>query len=196
MIQLQFLNKLLVEKNPALLTLNNIDESFFSEYSDEYNYIKSHLDLYGRIPDVTTFLNEFPDFDIIKVDESTNFLVDELYRDKNRRFLAKVFNKVRTLLNEGKTDAAMQVYLSAQSEALSAKHLDSIDIFKDTSRYDAYLEKCNDFNKFYIKTGFKELDEIIGGWDRQEELATIAARTNMGKSWIWLRCAIAAMKQG
>ena len=67
MIQLQFLNKLLVEKNPALLTLNNIDESFFSEYSDEYNYIKSHLDLYGRIPDVTTFLNEFPDFDIIKV---------------------------------------------------------------------------------------------------------------------------------
>lgn len=196
MIQLQFLNKLLVEKNPALLTLNNIDESFFSEYSDEYNYIKSHLDLYGRIPDITTFLNEFPDFDIIKVDESTNFLVDELYRDKNRRFLAKVFNKVRTLLNEGKTDAAMQVYLSAQSEALSAKHLDSIDIFKDTSRYDAYLEKCNDFNKFYIKTGFKELDEIIGGWDRQEELATIAARTNMGKSWILLKCAIAAMEQG
>lgn len=196
MIQLQFLNKLLVEKNPALLTLNNIDESFFSEYSDEYNYIKSHLDLYGRIPDVTTFLNEFPDFDIIKVDESTNFLVDELYRDKNRRFLAKVFNKVRTLLNEGKTDDAMQVYLSAQSEALSAKHLDSIDIFKDTSRYDAYLEKCNDFNKFYIKTGFKELDEIIGGWDRQEELATIAARTNMGKSWILLKCAIAAMEQG
>ena len=59
MIQLQFLNKLLVEKNPALLTLNNIDESFFSEYSDEYNYIKSHLELYGRIPDVTTFLNEY-----------------------------------------------------------------------------------------------------------------------------------------
>ena len=90
----------------------------------------------------------------------------------------------------------MQVYLSAQSDALSAKHLDSIDIFKDTSRYDAYLEKCNDFNKFYIKTGFKELDEIIGGWDRQEELATIAARTNMGKSWILLKCAIAAMEQG
>ena len=71
-----------------------------------------------------------------------------------------------------------------------------VDIFKDTSRYDAYLEKCNDFNKFYIKTGFKELDEIIGGWDRQEELATIAARTNMGKSWILLKCAIAAMEQG
>ena len=31
---------------------------------------------------------------------------------------------------------------------------------------------------------------------RQEELATIAARTNQGKSWLLLKCAIAAAEQG
>lgn len=196
MIQLQVLNKLLTEQDSSLLILNNIDESFFSDYTNEYKFIKQHLDLYGKIPDVITFLDKFPNFDIIKVSEDSNFLIDELYRDKNKRFLAKIFNKVRNLLNEGKTDEAMQIYMNAQSEVASAKHLDTVDILKDTSRYDAYLDRCNDYNKFYIKTGFPELDEIIGGWDRQEELATIAARTNMGKSWLLLKCAIAAMEQG
>ena len=196
MIQLQVLNKLLTEQDSSLLILNDIDESFFSDYTNEYKFIKQHLDLYGKIPDVITFLDKFPNFDIIKVSEDSNFLIDELYRDKNKRFLAKIFNKVRNLLNEGKTDEAMQIYMNAQSEVASAKHLDTVDILKDTSRYDAYLDRCNDYNKFYIKTGFPELDEIIGGWDRQEELATIAARTNMGKSWLLLKCAIAAMEQG
>lgn len=74
--------------------------------------------------------------------------------------------------------------------------LESTDIFKDVSRYDAYVERCNDFNKYYVSTGFKELDQVLGGWDRQEELATIIARTNQGKSWLLLKCAIAAAEQG
>ena len=37
---------------------------------------------------------------------------------------------------------------------------------------------------------------MIGGWDRQEELATIVARTNMGKSWVLLKCAVAAAQTG
>ena len=67
--------------------------------------------------------------------------------------------------------------------------LQCVDILKDTSRYEAYVERTKDFNKFYIKTGFPELDKIIGGWDREEELGTIVARTNYGKSWILLKSA-------
>ena len=79
---------------------------------------------------------------------------------------------------------------------MKAKHLDSVDIIHDTSRYDSYVDRCNDFNKFYVKTGFPELDKLIGGWERQEELATIAARPGVGKSWVLLKCAIAAVEQG
>ena len=79
---------------------------------------------------------------------------------------------------------------------VTAKHLESVDIFKDLSRYDAYVERSQDYSKFYVKTGFPELDEVIGGWDRKEEYATIMARTNKGKSWILLKTAIAAAQQG
>ena len=103
---------------------------------------------------------------------------------------------MRELLNSNKVDEAMKVYLTASQDAVKATHLDSIDIIHDTSRYDKYIDKCQDFDKFYIKTGFKELDALIGGWDRYEELATIAARPGVGKSWVALKVAIAAAEQG
>ena len=196
MIQLQYLNRILDSGDTSLILLNNLDESFFSDYREEFNFIKNHIDTYNRVPDKVTFLSKFDKFDIIDVKENNNYLLDALYEDKNKRLLASTFNKVRNLLNEGKTDEALSVYTSSVEDAVKAKHLDCVDILKDNSRYDAYLERCNDFNKFYVRTGFKELDEIIGGWDRQEELATIAARTNQGKSWILLKCAISAAEQG
>lgn len=196
MIQLQALNKILDTQDASFIILNNINDEFFSDYKNEFNFIKEHLDTYSCVPDKATFLSKFPDFDIIQVNESPNYIIDALYEDKNRRALAAIFNKVRKLLNDGKTDEAMNLYTSAASSMATARHLNSVDILKDTSRYDAYVERCEDFKKFYIKTGFPELDEIIGGWDRQEELVTIAARTNMGKSWLLLKCALAAVEQG
>ena len=44
MIQLQFLNKLLDCQDPSLILVNNLDESFFSDYKSEYRFIKDHLD--------------------------------------------------------------------------------------------------------------------------------------------------------
>ena len=196
MIQLQAINKILDSRDASFIIINNITEEFFSDYPNEFRFIKEHLDTYSQIPDKATFLSKFPDFDIIQVNESTNYIVDALYEDKNKRELAKVFNKIRNLLNNNQTEEAMTLYTTAASSMVKAKHLDSIDIFKDTSRYNAYVERCEDFKKYYVKTGFKELDDIIGGWDRQEELVTIAARTNMGKSWLLLKCALAAVEQG
>lgn len=196
MIQLQYINKLLDSEDTSLILLNNLDDSFFSDYKEEFHYIKKHIDDYGKVPDKVSFLSKFPEFDIIEVKEDNNYLLNALYEDKNKRLLAATFNKVRNLLNEGKTEEALEVYTSSADIAIKAKHLDSVDILRDTSRYEAYLERCDDFNKYYVRTGFKELDEIIGGWDRQEELATIAARTNQGKSWLLLKFAIAAVEQG
>lgn len=90
----------------------------------------------------------------------------------------------------------MQLYTSASNDMIKGISLQSVDIIQDVSRYDDYVDKCNDFNKFYIRTGFKELDDIIGGWDKNEELATIVARPGVGKSWILLKTAVSALEQG
>ena len=196
MIQLQMLNRILQSRNTALITVNNLTSDYFSEYKSEFDFIKNHLDQYGNIPDLETFLSRFSTFDVIDVKESDNYLLDALYENRNQRELASVFNKVRSLIMNNKTDEAMSLYLTASQNIVKGVHLDSVDIIHDKSRYDRYLEKCNDFNKYYVSTGFSELDEIIGGWDRHEELATIAARSGIGKSWLLLFVAVAAAKQG
>ena len=196
MIQLQVLNRIINEQDSSILLLNNLNQEYFSDYPNEYNFIKNHLTQYGKIPDQVSFLNKFPDFTVLEVNEPTTYLVNELYSDYNTRFLAKTFNQVRKLLNEGKTEEAMRLYTTAADDMVKAVHLESVDILSDTSRYDDYVERCNDFAKYYVKTGFKELDQLIGGWDKFEELATIAARPGVGKSWVLIKVALAALEQG
>lgn len=196
MIQLQVLNKILGSGDTSLLLLNNLNSDFFSDYSKEFKFIKSHIDSYGNCPDLATFVNKFPDFDVIEVKESSKYLIDELYNDYNKRKLASVFNKVRDYINSGRIDEAMSLYTSASSDILQSTHLECVDIFKDTSRYDSYVDRCSDYNKYYVKTGFPELDALIGGWDKLEELATIAARPGVGKSWILHKISVAAAEQG
>ena len=101
MIQLQFLNKLIKTKNASLLTVNNLNHEFFSDYINEYRFIQSHLDQYGTIPDVETFVNKFPDFDVLEVGETDKYLLDALYEDRNKRVIAKAYNKVRENLQNG-----------------------------------------------------------------------------------------------
>ena len=196
MIQTQFLNYLLSTKDSSLLLVNNIDKEFFSDYPEEYEFITEHLNNYGNIPDITTFASRFPDFDFISVTEPPNYLIDRLYEDRNARKLSSLFNKIRQQYNDGDIDLAMNTYLSSTDDIAKAKHIESVDLLKDHSRYDDFIDRADDWKKFFVKTGFPELDEIIGGWDRQEELATIVARSNQGKSWILLKCACAAAEQG
>lgn len=196
MIQLQVLNRILDTKDTSLLLMNNLNEDFFSDYKEEYRWLKWHIDTYGTCPDMYSFVDRFPNFDVIKVEESDKYLVEELYNDYNKRKLAKVFNKIRDLLNQGKTDEAVRVYTSASSDVLQSTSLDSVSIFEDNKRYYDYVERTKDFGQFYIHTGFKELDDAIGGWDRREELATIVARPGVGKSWVLHKIALAAAEQG
>ena len=196
MVQVQVLNKILQDKDSSLILLNNLTQEYFSDYPNEFNFIKSHLTQYGTIPDQVSFLNKFPDFEVFEVKEPTSYLINELYTDYNTRFLARTFNAVRKLLNEGKTEEAMQLYTNASNDMVKAVHLESIDILQDVSRYNDYIDRCSDFSKYYVKTGFKELDEMIGGWDKSEELATLVARPNVGKTWILIMVAKGALEQG
>ena len=195
--QLQFINYLLKSKDTSIISVKGLTEDNFPNFKKEFKFIKDHLQKYGVIPDSTTFVESFPNFEIIEVNESIDYILNELHREKNERLLAKTFNKIRDLLVDGKTEEAMNLYVSSAQNVSANKHLDAVDILSNTDdRYNAYIDKCNDFSKYYIPTGFKELDNILGGWDRYEEYATIAARSGIGKTWVMLKCITAAVDRG
>lgn len=194
--QLQVLNKILQTKDFSLIELNNLTEDFFYAYKAEFNYIKNHYETYQTVPDKLTFLNVFPEFDIAEVSEPDNYLIEQLYKDYNSQFLATRFNKIKDMIESDKTDEAVDYLLKSIDKLQQGSAIQACDLLNDTSRYDHYLERVANRSKYYISTGFPELDNIIGGIDRENENMVIAARTGIGKSWTLLIMAAAALKQG
>ena len=131
------------------------------------------------------------------MEENKDYLVNELYQNKKTLYLTTSFNNIRDLIISNKTDEAERLLNKIVTDVPQLSNIKVIDLLNDTSRYDEYIDKCNNHNKYYIKTGFIELDKILlGGWNRQEELTTIVGRPGIGKSFILFKCALAAAEQG
>ncbi len=194
--QFQIINKILQTKDYSFITLNNLTSEHFFNYKAEYEFIKAHYDTYHTVPDRLTFLERFPDFVVQDVGEPDNYLVEQLYSDYNQSYLASRFNGIKKLLEADDTAGAIQYYLNSIEKLQVGSALTCTDIMSDTSRYDRYLDMIANQSKYFISTGFPELDKIITGIDRRNENMVIAARTGVGKSWLLLTIAAAAAKQG
>lgn len=195
--QLQIINLILASHDFSFIIDNNLTSDYFPDLKKEFIFLNKHYITYSQVPDQATFLKQFPEFEIIEVKESPEYLLNELYREHNEKFLVTTFNKIRSLLMAGKTDEAMDLLSNSSSEASSNKKMEAVDILTDTSRYDSYIDKCHDFNKYYVTTGFRELDLTLGGGiDRQNSYFVISARAGIGKTLIMVKFAAAAVQAG
>ena len=194
--QFQVINKILQNKDYSFITLNNLTAEYFFNYTAEYEFIKAHYDAYHTVPDRLTFLNSFPEFSIQDVNEPDSYLIEQLYNDYNQSYLASRFNGIKKLLEADDTAGATKFFLDSVEKLHIGSALQCTDIMSDISRYDRYLDMIANQSKYFISTGFPELDKIITGIDRRNENMVIAARTGVGKSWLLLTIAAAASKQG
>ena len=194
--QFQIINKVLQNKDYSFITLNNLTAEHFYGYKAEYEFIKAHYSNYHTVPDRLTFLQHFPEFVIQDVNEPDNYLIEQLYNDYNQSYLATRLNNLKKLLEADDTAGAMKYFQDSLEKLHIGSALQCTDIMSDTSRYDRYLDMIANQSKYFITTGFPELDKIITGIDRRNENMVIAARTGVGKSWLLLTIAAAVAKQG
>ena len=155
MVQLQVLNKILGSKDMSIIIENNLDKSFFTEFPNEFTFIYNHYTTYGIVPDVETFVSNFKEFKTLDVHEDDNYLLEELYKEKNTRDLAYNFNIVRKLINDRKYDEALEQFKRASETIKQDRVIKPVDIFRDLGRYDEYLDKSTNFSKYFIKKNIK-----------------------------------------
>lgn len=197
MVQLQVLNKLLIDKSYSFITLNNLDKSYFDEYPQEFEYIENHFNKYGKVPDRETFISQFPNFDFIDVQESAKFLYDSLAEEHLYKKAYNVFSEVSKEMQTGDSRVAISKLLSRMPELTTQLSYEAVDLIKDADeRFNEYVDKGENFEKYYIPSGLTELDKIIGGWDKSNDLVAICARPGIGKSWWIDYFAINAAKAG
>lgn len=183
MVALQIISKILATKDYSIVENNLLTEEYFVGYEEEFNYIKDHVEKYDIVPDKATFLSKF-DLDLVEVEETDRYLVDTIREEYLYYKSIPVIQKAAELL---KTDAneAAQYMVNALQELQPQYNVSGVDIVADADlRYQQFLQRKEHQEDWFFTCGFEELDDIIHGIQRGEELIVIFARINMGKSWV------------
>lgn len=187
MICLQIINKVLQSNDINIISKHSLEEDHFIGYEEEFNFIMNHYQKYQRVPDKATFLSTFKEFEFVDVGETDEYLLDTLYEETLYYKSVEVVQKVADLLTVNANDAVE--YLQSQIPNLSVTNItEGTDIISQSKeRFDIYLEKMNGQDPWYITSGFEELDTLIHGWAKGEELVVFFARTGQGKSWVLVK---------
>lgn len=164
---------------------NDLTERHFAEYPTEFTFILEHYKQYGNVPDIETFISKFPEFNIIEVTESDEYLVDTIHEEFTYREIVPILTKAAETAKDGDARDAVDYLRSVLTEIEQSYSNVGIDIVKQAGlRLEEYNVKKNSTEPWMRPTGFKELDDEIGGLNPGEEFVVIVARTNNGKSWV------------
>lgn len=195
MVTLQILNKALLTGSPKLILENNLTEEHFIGYENEFNFLLEHWQKYAKLPDKETFIAAFPEFSLIDVAENDKYLIETLQEEYLYYKSVGVVQNVAKLLKTSSTDAID--YLRSQLPSLKIEAGNGIDIVRQAEqRLELHKKKLNSPTPWYIPTGFEELDTMLNGWAKGEELAVIFARTGQGKSWVLVKTITHAWQVG
>lgn len=183
MIALQIISKILTTKDSSILEDNLLTKDYFVGYEDEYEFLIQHEKEYGSVPDKATFLSKFPDIELVEVTESDRYLVDTIREEYLYYKSVPVVQKVAELLKSD-ANAAAEYMVQAMKDLQPSYRLGGVDIIADANqRYEQFKQRREHQNDWFFTCGFEELDDLIHGIQRGEEVIVIVARVNQGKSW-------------
>ena len=184
MVVLQLINKIIKTSDISIVLNNNLSKDMFSDYENEFEFIYNHFNKYGKVPDKETFLNEFPEFNLIEVTETDKFLIDKLNEEYLYKKAVPVIQQTAELMKSN-SEEAVEYLLQEMPQLISIQKTEGVDIIQKADiRYQEYLKKLEGEELNYITTGFEELDTIFKGFAKGEELVVLFARIGQGKSWI------------
>ena len=173
LIEPQCLNYLLIKHNISFITQNDLDETYFPTYKDEYRFIKNHFEKYGNTPDKETLIQYFPEFPFVEVNESEKYLVEKIQEAHAYNDIVPVMNKVIELMQINKTLDAIPLLETIQNKLKIKQVIKPIDLIKDAKiRQLEFENKCKKlhshqklttltYNKLAKKDKIIKLKEIV-----------------------------------
>ena len=181
----QILNKVLTDKDFAIISDNFLSAEDFQQAQDEFLFLESFFQQYHDVPDKETFSAKFPSFQYFDVTQGLSSIVDDIREKTLFKRAVKVFNDSSALFSEDANKGA-QYLINHMSELQPSYSFNCTDIIHDTSRYDEWKDRLNNSDSYFIPSGFSELDEYTFGWKRKEEFALIIARSGVGNRYNYI----------
>lgn len=161
---------------------------------DLWKFIVKHWNKYGEVPTAVSVKDEYPNFPLLAVDDSIEYLLDRFVA--YRRYV-KVEDTLQSAAEILSTTNDHEAALLLMESKISDIHREGIpgttDLHLDrdpASRFAAYEEmEKNAGNLLGLPTGYERIDEATAGL-QGGQLVTVIAPPKTGKSQILLQTAI------
>lgn len=197
-VETQTINRILKDRSLDIISKEGIELSYFLSNRDEINFIVSHKEQYGVVPDIFTFSNKFKEFPVFDVQESPTYLADKLREATLFQRVVPIVNNFRNKMQKDSVEATEYIMGAIQDVRASIQFNKSVgtDIVSCAKeRYQDYQNRVSAGGLLGITTGIPELDSATFGW-LPEDHVVLFARTNEGKSWMAEYLAVQAWKSG
>ena len=186
LVSVQIISKVIISQDYSIIDDNMLTDKLFPGYEKEFNFIVDHYARYDKVPDELTFRDKFPEFTIVEVSESDDYLIATIREEHLYTQLVPAIQEAASLLKED-SNAAVELLLNklTTDELQPVYELHDEEIIATAHERVAHSEDINNnASTWFIPTGFDEIDADTNGFQRGDELCVLYARTNMGKSWV------------
>lgn len=196
------------QNSPKVLEELNMNETFIhdKQYLEMYRYLRSHYDRYGALPTRLQASASFEgryrdDWEFIYSSASEDAAIskdslrDTLDEEHTFRICQSIIeSSAQKAVDDPKAGA---MYLMQRVQELTHLYTSNgVDIVKDLSRFDRYVDRRENQSSYWIPSGFPKLDDYINGFTPGEELVVLFARTGVGKTWALLQMLAESWRSG
>ena len=172
---------------------------FVDENKQVWRFIRQHWTRYAEVPTAVTVKDNFPTYRLLAVDDSAEYLLDQLIEYRKRQSIIDVVQTSAEAIASGDHNAALAVMNQGIARIADNGPSESTDIDlteNATKRFEEYLNiKTRPNGLIGFATGFKTIDEATAGL-QPGQLVTIIAPPKTGKSVLAMQMAVNVHRDG
>lgn len=183
-----------------LLEAGVTDDWFFvDENRQVWRFLRQHWTKYQEVPTSVTVVDNFPTYRLLAVDDTLEYLVDQLVEYRKRQHAITVIQDASEAIAGGDHNVAISVLSQGVAKLIDegARESNDIDLTREaTKRFEEYTHiKTRPNGLIGFATGFKTIDEATAGL-QPGQLITIIAPPKTGKSVLAMQMAVNVHRDG
>jgi len=162
-----------------------------------WKFVREHYTTYREVPTAVTVKDNFPNFQIIKVEDTIDYLIDTMVAFRRNMLTRNGLQEVMEKMTMNDHDAALMemgktISMVNDQGVIGTTH---VDLTRDPDKRWQEYEDVQNSVLLGVPTGFKKIDEATAGL-QGGQLITVIAPPKTGKSQIALQMAINVHKAG
>lgn len=197
----RLLSKAIRERDINPILERGITETWFQpEEAQVFRFLLEHKQKYSEVPTGVTVKDNFPDYRLLDVQDSMEYLLDQMVAWHRRQAAIKTIQEaVDAIDNSNDHEQAINILSGGLAkiadEGVNANQ--DLDLTSNAlERFDEYLElKSRPGGLLGVPTGFATIDKATAGL-QPGQLVTIIAPPKTGKSVLAMQVAVNAHEHG